>query len=151
MFEEKEVKKNARNDKENENNKSVSKNMTDVKETCFLVPTSEKESSSDLYTDEMYRNDRCEMFKNLNSNEIRALRVYVRGPVFNKIKFVNGDKTGRDSKIISDMFKVISINNDKEKQNLKFHGVRHILQRQLNSKRNYTNEKITKTAVGKYL
>jgi hypothetical protein len=87
------------------------------------------------------------MLSELTAQEIIVLRGYVRKDVFRMIKFLSDDKLRMNSTIMNQLYEQISVTDDKEKIR-KHVGVRYLLQRQLNSKRNYCTEKIVKQMKG---
>jgi hypothetical protein len=87
------------------------------------------------------------MKTNLTESEIQSLRYFVRNTIFNRIKFVPSPQLGIESGIFQKMFEHIKVNDDNLKQT-KFVGVKYLLQRQMNSKRNYCTEKICKEIKG---
>jgi hypothetical protein len=92
---------------------------------------------------------RSEMIRNLDAGEMRLLRFYVRNFLFTRIKFAGHEQLSQDSFLIDLLFKQINVTNDEDKRR-KYLGVRYVLQRQLNSKRNYCTDKIVKECKGKY-
>lgn len=76
------------------------------------------------------------MLENLSETEITVLRGWVRKEGFRMIKFLSPVNLGIDSSIMTKMFAHLSITDDSVKMK-KYTGVRYLLQRQLNSKRNY--------------
>jgi hypothetical protein len=90
------------------------------------------------------------MIRNLTPTDIRNLRFYVRNNVFKRIKFVGPEHVCMDSPLIQEMLKLANVASEDDKKR-KFLGVKYILQRQLNSKRNYCSDKIIKECRGKLL
>jgi hypothetical protein len=76
------------------------------------------------------------MLENLSDTEISILRGWVRKEVFRMIKFLSPANLGIDSSIMTKLYTHISVYDDSVKMK-KYSGVRYLLQRQLNSKRNY--------------
>jgi hypothetical protein len=90
-----------------------------------------------------------DMLKHITDSEKIVLRGYVRKEIFRMIKFLSAEKLSIDGTIMTLLYNQITVSTDAEK--IKKHsGVRYVLQRQLNSKRNYCIEKIVKQMKGIY-
>lgn len=76
------------------------------------------------------------MLENLSETEISILRGWVRKEGFRMIKFLGAANLGVDSSIMTKLYTHISVYDANVKMK-KYSGVRYLLQRQLNSKRNY--------------
>lgn len=76
------------------------------------------------------------MLDNLSETEISILRSWVRKEGFRMIKFLSPSNLGIHSPIMTKMYAHLSIFDEKVKMK-KYTGLRYLLQRQLNSKRNY--------------
>ena len=83
------------------------------------------------------------MLENINEQELLVLQSYVCKNTFRLIKFLSNEKLSMNSTIMNSLYEQISITDNKVKEE-KYLGVRYVLQRQLNSKRNYCIEKIVK-------
>jgi hypothetical protein len=156
-----------------EKNEEIQKNkivpMLQVRSSLINNNTSIPEASSTVLEEEtgprtveetvLYTDTYCEtlpgfnsvgkknMLSELTAQEIIVLRGYVRKDVFRMIKFLSDDKLRMNSTIMNQLYEQISVTDDKEKIR-KHVGVRYLLQRQLNSKRNYCTEKIVKQMKG---
>ena len=83
------------------------------------------------------------MFEKINEQELLVLRSYVRKNTFRLIKFLSNEKLSMNSTIMNSLYEQISITDNRVKEE-KYLGVRFVLQRMLNSKRNYCIEKLVK-------
>jgi hypothetical protein len=124
-------------------------NTTGIGTSQMVEQHTDEENKSNGYTEVRYRDvkGKGEMKNNLTENEIRALRFYVRTHVFNRIKFIPSGLLGQESKIIINMYDELSVKDD-DLRRRKYQGIKYLLQRQMNSKRNYCTEKIVKEIKG---
>lgn len=76
------------------------------------------------------------MLENLSETEISILRGWVRKEGFRMIKFLSASNLGIHSSIMTKMYAHLNIFDESVKMK-KYTGLRYLLQRQLNSKRNY--------------
>ena len=83
------------------------------------------------------------MLEKINEQELLVLRSYVRKNTFRLIKFLSNEKLSMNSTIMNSLYEQISITDNRVKEE-KYLGVRFVLQRMLNSKRNYCIEKLVK-------
>ena len=82
------------------------------------------------------------------SQHIKALLINaIRTVVFRKIKFLNQQKLGQESKIFQLLYEKAGI--CKADQIKKYENIRFLVQRQMNSKRNYCTDQIMAKARGK--
>ena len=82
------------------------------------------------------RKGKKNMLDNLSETEITVLRGWVRKEGFRMIKFLSSSSLNMHSSIMTKMYAHMGITDDNVKMK-KYSGVRYLLQRQLNSKRNY--------------
>lgn len=76
------------------------------------------------------------MLENLSATEIPVLRGWVRKEGFRMLKFLSSANLSMNSSIMTKMYAHIGITDESVKIK-KYTGLRYLLQRQLNSKRNY--------------
>ena len=82
------------------------------------------------------------------SVNLKALLITnIRTTLFRKIKFLSNDKLGRESSIFQLLFQTTGITNPVE-QMAKYESIRQLIQRQMNSKRNYCTDQIMVKARG---
>ena len=82
------------------------------------------------------------------SVNLKALLITnIRTTLFRKIKFLTNEKLGRESSICQLLFQTTGITNPVE-QIAKYEGIRQLIQRQMNSKRNYCTDQIMAKARG---
>jgi hypothetical protein len=84
----------------------------------------------------------------LPSNIKAMLISAIRTQIFRKIKFLTNEKLSKDSSVFQEIFKAIGFHNQDE-QNVKYETIRFLVQRQMNSKRNYCTDQIMAKARGK--
>lgn len=116
---------------------------TDVKETVLYARTS---CESMIGFDSAGKRA---MMENLNERERIVLRGYIRKEGFKMLKFLSPAELSMNSGIMGLLYEQIGTTCEKEKIK-KYLGVRYILQRQLNGKRNYCIEKIVKQLKGMF-
>jgi hypothetical protein len=88
-------------------------------------------------------NDARKMSVNLKA----LLITNIRTTLFRRIKFLTNEKLGRESSICQMLFQTTGITNPVE-QIAKYESIRQLIQRQMNSKRNYCTDQIMAKARG---
>jgi hypothetical protein len=71
----------------------------------------------------------------------------IRTSVFRKIKFLTNEKLGMESSIFQNLYETTGLKNKVEQQ-AKYESIRTLIQRQMNSKRNYCTDQIMAKARG---
>jgi hypothetical protein len=101
--------------------------------------------------------NRVPLSLNTNHNEdaklnpqLKALLINaIRTLVFRKIKFLNNEKLGAESNVFRELYRAAGL-NCKIEQRHKYEVIRTLVQRQMNSKRNYCTDQIMAKARGTY-
>jgi hypothetical protein len=139
-------------------NADIDKTVVDNNDSFSLLVNAAARTSDSKVSDEAQyfcknskeqKKGKEEMLKHLTDKENISIRMLVRSRIFHTIKFIGPEKLGEDSSIIDLLFKQIGV-NDKEVKKQKFLGVRYVLQRQINTKRSYCTDKITKACLGRF-
>lgn len=85
--------------------------------------------------------------RKLSVNLKALLITNIRTTLFRRIKFLTNEKLGRESSVCQLLFHATGITNPVE-QVAKYENVRQLIQRQMNSKRNYCTDQIMAKARG---
>ena len=104
------------------------------------------DSSTMLYMQSM-RNDPN---KQLPQTFKAILINIIRTKVFRKIKFLTNDKLGLDSSVFNLLYMTTGLNKQTERV-AKYDSIRRLIQRQMNSKRNYCTDQIMAKARGMHI